>query len=386
MELALAFPFSIGLVAAFNPCGFAMLPAYLSYFMGLDGGEADRSGDPAALLRNVVRAILVGLVLTAGFMVVFGTVGVLVNTVISQGFIFERVPYATVVFGVALIPLGIAMVAGFNPTVRLPKLNRGTGDRQLSSMFMFGVSYAIVSLSCTAPLFLTQVVGSFTSDGWVEGTATFLAYATGMGAVITFLTLSLALARTNVARNLRRVLPHITRISGVLLVAAGGYLITYGVWEIRILRGEATSNALVEWFEQLQFTVQNWVRTTTPERLGVVALFAVLGALLLGWRAVESDVVRRRSVTTAYVGAYLVVEFAFNRADFLVGPTLRLLTGWPTRVPHWFTDPWRWGVLGEVAVTGALVWWLARHLIADAGTRPATDTDEVTSPATSADA
>ncbi|RMH79451.1 MAG: cytochrome c biogenesis protein CcdA, partial [Actinomyces sp.] len=257
MELALAFPFSIGLVAAFNPCGFAMLPAYLSYFMGLDGGEADRSGDPAALLRNVVRAILVGLVLTAGFMVVFGTVGVLVNTVISQGFIFERVPYATVVFGVALIPLGIAMVAGFNPTIRLPKLNRGTGDRQLSSMFMFGVSYAIVSLSCTAPLFLTQVVGSFTSDGWVEGTATFLAYAAGMGAVITFLTLSLALARANVARNLRRVLPHITRISGVLLVAAGGYLITYGVWEIRILRGEATSNALVEWFEQLQFTVQN---------------------------------------------------------------------------------------------------------------------------------
>ncbi|RMH76064.1 MAG: hypothetical protein D6683_10465, partial [Actinomyces sp.] len=164
--------------------------------------------------------------------------------------------------------------------------------------------------------------------------------------------------------------------------------ITYGVWEIRILRGEATSNALVEWFEQLQFTVQNWVRTTTPERLGVVALFAVLGALLLGWRAVESDVARRRSVTAAYLGAYLVVEFAFNRADFLVGPALRLLAGWPARVPHWFTDPWRWGVIGEVAVTGALVWWLTRHLTTDSGARPGTgtDPDEVTSPATSADA
>ncbi len=382
MELALAFPFSIGLVAAFNPCGFAMLPAYLSYFMGLDGSETDRVDDPGALLRNVVRAIVVGGVLTAGFMAVFGTVGVLVNTVVSQGAIFERVPYATVAFGIALIPLGLAMVAGFNPTLRLPKMNRGTGDRQLSSMFMFGVSYAIVSLSCTAPLFLTQVVGSFTADGWFEGTATFLAYGAGMGAVITFLTLSLALARANVARNLRRVLPHVTRVSGVLLVAAGGYLITYGVWEIRVLRGQASSNALVQWFERLQFTVTNWVSDTTPERLGVLVALALAGALLLGWRALENDPLRRRSVTAAYVATYLVVEFVFNRADFLVLPLGRLVVGWPARVPHWFGDPWRWGVPAEVLVTAGAAALLVRRLARSCGrTGSATRVSATRSPA-----
>ena len=28
---ALAFPFSVGMLAAFNPCGFAMLPTYIGY-------------------------------------------------------------------------------------------------------------------------------------------------------------------------------------------------------------------------------------------------------------------------------------------------------------------------------------------------------------------
>ena len=32
----LAFPFTLGLVAAFNPCGFAMLPVYVSFFLGKD--------------------------------------------------------------------------------------------------------------------------------------------------------------------------------------------------------------------------------------------------------------------------------------------------------------------------------------------------------------
>ena len=34
IDVDLAFPLAAGLIAAFNPCGFAMLPAYLSYFLG----------------------------------------------------------------------------------------------------------------------------------------------------------------------------------------------------------------------------------------------------------------------------------------------------------------------------------------------------------------
>jgi cytochrome c biogenesis protein CcdA len=373
MELALAFPFSLGMVAAFNPCGFAMLPTYLSYFLGLEGGD-DSADDPSALLRNVIRAIVVGVVLTLGFMVVFGTVGLLVETVVNQGTIFERVPYFTVAFGVLIVPLGIAMIWGFNPVLRLPKMSKGTGSRELPSVFMFGVSYAVVSLSCTAPLFIQNVVGSFsnsnTIDGAersyiervVEGTGTFLAYGAGMGAVILFLTLSLAMARSNVARNMRRVLPWVNRVSGVLLVLAGIYLIIYGVWEIQVLNGDITENRLVTQFETMQANVTNWITDTTPQRLGVVALFGITGALLAGWRAIERDPVKRLSVTISWALAYLIVEFGFNGGEFIFLPLIRLIGGWPARVGHWFTDSARWGVPIEIVVTTLGIWIVVRLL------------------------
>ena len=39
IDAPLAYAFGVGMVATFNPCGFAMLPAYLSYFLGLEGAE-----------------------------------------------------------------------------------------------------------------------------------------------------------------------------------------------------------------------------------------------------------------------------------------------------------------------------------------------------------
>ena len=51
MNAALALAFAAGMVATVNPCGFAMLPAYLSYFMGLSEGVAS----PAAAMRSASR-------------------------------------------------------------------------------------------------------------------------------------------------------------------------------------------------------------------------------------------------------------------------------------------------------------------------------------------
>ena len=43
MGADLALAFSAGMVATVNPCGFAMLPAYLSYFLGLEEPSAAAS-------------------------------------------------------------------------------------------------------------------------------------------------------------------------------------------------------------------------------------------------------------------------------------------------------------------------------------------------------
>ena len=49
----------------------------------------------------------------------------------------------------------------------------------LGSIFLFGVSYAIASISCTLPIFLVVVFGTLSRTNFVSGLATFVAYGWG---------------------------------------------------------------------------------------------------------------------------------------------------------------------------------------------------------------
>jgi len=355
----LAYPFSLGLVAAFNPCGFALLPAYLGYFIGVESTDQPTSG--AKALGAMLRAMVVALTLTAGFVIVFGAFGALFETVLSQGTVLDRIGYVTIAIGVIMALLGVWLLTGRAINLRLPKMNRGTGSRGLGSVFMFGVSYAVVSLSCTIGLFIAAVAASFSADGVANGTANFIAYGVGMGAVITFLTLALALARTSVVGAMRKMFRWINPISGLVLIASGVYVANYGWWELQVIDDPTASNVLVEKFTEFQSAVTNWIDHATAERLGVLCALGVVGALVFGWRQGETSVFLRRTVVTIYAALYLVVEFYFNRADFVVLPVLRFVAGWPLRVGHWFTDPARFGVPLEILFT-ALVAWIAWRL------------------------
>ena len=354
----LAYPFSLGLVAAFNPCGFALLPAYLGYFIGVESTDRPTSG--AKALGAMLRAMVVALTLTAGFVIVFGGFGALFETVLSQGTVLDRIGYVTIAIGVIMALLGVWLLAGRAINLRLPKMNRGTGSRGLGSVFMFGVSYAVVSLSCTIGLFIAAVATSFSADGVANGTANFIAYGVGMGAVITFLTLALALARTSVVGAMRKMFRWINPVSGLVLIASGIYVANYGWWELQVIDDPLASNVFVEKFTEFQAAVSNWIDDATAERIGVLCGLGVLGVLVLGWRQGETSVWLRRTVSAAYVALYLVVEFYFNRAEFVVLPVLRFAAGWPLRIGHWFTDPARFGVPLEVLFTALVVWILWR--------------------------
>ena len=366
-----AFPFALGLVAAFNPCGFALLPVYLSYFLGVDGDNK------ASRLATIVRGLVVGLVMTAGFVAVFGICGVAFETFINQGTVFEYTGYVTIAIGVLMLPLGVFMALGKDFVLRLPKLNLGTGSRDLSSVFLFGVSYAVVSLSCTIGLFLSSVTTSFTTDGWLEGFGNFLAYALGMGALITFLTMSLALAKTDVAKGMRQVLPYVGRFSGLVLLVAGLYLIDYGYFEIRLLSGSNYSSPRVDSFLEMQAAVNNWIQDTTPERIAVISVLGVVGALIIGWRDLETDRIKRFSVSAGFICSYLIIEFLFNQGEFIFLPLLRFIGGWPLRVVHWFSDPLRFGVPIEAAFTALVVWLVWRRFASYLRSRSASAADNL---------
>lgn len=263
-DAQLGFAVAAGMVAAFNPCGFAMLPAYLSFFL---------SGAEPGAQAPVARASVVALAMTAGFMALFGLAGLVVE--VASVAVAEWGPWLTMLIGAALVPLGVAMLLGHEVSPRLPRLQRGGGQGGVASMALFGASYATVSLSCTLPVFLTAVAGSFSDGQVLGGLATYLAYAAGMGLVVATLTVALALARDGLVRRMRSVVPGLNRVAGAFLVVAGAHVAYYGYYEVRTLAGEDAPSGPVRW-------VTGWSAAVT-ERLSTVsaeAVVAVLAALI----------------------------------------------------------------------------------------------------------
>jgi len=183
----------------------------------------------------------------------------------------------------ALIPLGMAVAGGRSPKLSLPRLQRGGSNRDLGSMALFGVSYATVSLSCTLPVFLAAVSTTFSQESLGAGLAVFVAYAAGMGAVLTGLAVAVALARQSMVRRLRGVMPHVQRASGLLLAAAGAYVAWCGWFELRLAAGADAAAGPVDAAGRLSGRVSTWISDVGAPRLGL-AVAVLVGVALLAER------------------------------------------------------------------------------------------------------
>jgi cytochrome c biogenesis protein CcdA len=229
LALAVALPFGYGfgagMVAAVNPCGFVMLPAYLSLYLGLQ--EADFARRSPA--QRVLRGLLVGVSVSAGFVVLFALAGV----VISAGgrVLMTAMPWVGALIGVALVGLGLWQLAGRSVYTalfeRLAERIANPKTNTLGGFFLFGLAYAAASLSCTLPVFMVVVGSGLGAGGFASGALQFLSYGLGMASVVVALTVALALFKQGVASGLRRAIPHVQRVAAALLLLAGLYLVAY---------------------------------------------------------------------------------------------------------------------------------------------------------------
>ncbi|MFM7410172.1 MAG: cytochrome c biogenesis CcdA family protein, partial [Actinomycetota bacterium] len=141
LEGNFAYSFVLGVLAAVNPCGFVLLPTYLMFFLGLEGSR------PADSQRtSLARALRVGLATSSGFVVVFIIVGSISRLFTNA--IERNAKYVSIVIGVALVIMGVAMLAGWKPRIITPNIATGK-TRTFGSMFLFGLAYAVASIGCT---------------------------------------------------------------------------------------------------------------------------------------------------------------------------------------------------------------------------------------------
>lgn len=223
--LPIGFAAAAGVVASVNPCGFFMLPGYVAYQLGTqEAGYDQLSG-----FRRVSRALAVGLMATLGFVLIFAAVG----AVIAAGgtFLGRVFPFLGLAVGVLMVIFGAYLLITHRYIgVLAASRIQVTPQRNLGNAFVFGLGYAVGSLSCTLPIFLVVVGGALGAAGFLASFSQFLAFALGMGVVVIAVTVGAAVFRDAVARFLRGALPHVHRASSLFLVGAGGYLIYYWVF------------------------------------------------------------------------------------------------------------------------------------------------------------
>ncbi len=221
--LPVGYAFAAGMVASVNPCGVLMLPNYVFFQLRTEGASASAT-------RRALRALLIAAVVTAGFILIFAAVGI----VIAAGgrWLVTVFPYVGIVLGAGMVGLGMWILMS-GRTLSILGGSRVAVDRQqsLGNAFLFGIAYAVGSLSCTLPIFLVVVGTSLSNEGLLFSFGQFIGYALGMGTVIFAVTIGAALFRRAMARWMRLVTPYIHRVSAMFVIGAGAYLVYYWVFQ-----------------------------------------------------------------------------------------------------------------------------------------------------------
>jgi cytochrome c-type biogenesis protein len=222
--LPVGYAFAAGMVASVNPCGFFILPSYISYHLGTE--EAGYYETHVA--HRALKTLILGGVATVGFVTVFAAIGSIIST--GGYWLVTAFPYAGVAIGAGMFGLGLWLLVtrrsiGIMAASRMSIIPQ----RNLGNVFLFGMGYALGSLSCTLPVFLVVVGSALATQGFAASFGQFIGYALDMGAILVAVTLGAALFRGTVARWLRAATPYVHRMSALFLLGAGAYLIYYWV-------------------------------------------------------------------------------------------------------------------------------------------------------------
>jgi len=222
--IPLGFAFGLGMAAAVNPCGIALLPTYLGLYLRTAAGE--RLQWPAQLRR----ALAVSAAMTISFVVLFGAAGLILGAVGAA--LGGWLPWLSLGTGVVLAIVGGRLLAGGSveasgAEVLADRLGGAVKRTGLLAYGAYGLAFALSSLGCTLPLFLAVVGTGVARGGLAGGLGQLVLYALGMGAVVSMLTVLVSLFGGGVLARVRGAGRVLEPFGAVLLLATGGYIVYY---------------------------------------------------------------------------------------------------------------------------------------------------------------
>lgn len=214
----LGFSFIQGVMAFLAPCAVALLPGYIIAFIWRNPEAASSN------FTRLTRGLKLAFLSILGILLIYSIAGAAI--VFAGQLLKEYMKWITVGMGIILIILGIFMILGKNIAL---SFNLGNSSHKTEAMeaFVFGTGYAIGALGCLFPLFLIVATQALAADTVIQASSYFLAYFSGLGGMMILTILLAVFAKDFLMKNLRKLLPYMEKITAILLLFAGVYVIYY---------------------------------------------------------------------------------------------------------------------------------------------------------------
>lgn len=205
----LVFAFTAGIFAIFSPCGYALIPGYISYYLGRD--------------FSVTRAIIGGFTCMLGLITVFTIIGFMASMIGEV--LMRNIPLLDLIAGIALVVMGFMTLTHRElPYFRFSA--KPSQRKDLAGLYVFGVIYGLAGVGCSAPIFLSVIFYALTRD-LTNGVVSLLLYAFGMGFPLMITSLLLSKAKDYMIGRIFMETRRIQKISGIMLIIVGVYLLYY---------------------------------------------------------------------------------------------------------------------------------------------------------------
>jgi len=227
--IPLSFSFGAGALTAVNPCGFAMLPIYLSMYLKNPKNENN------SFIKKFNNSILIISTIGMGFLFLFIIFGVLVG--IGGKFLSVFIPFISICLGIIVLYMGSNQL--FYDQSYIPffqQIASKIGDPKntnLKSFFIFGISYGIASIGCSLPLFIALITNSLKSQNILSSIIHFISYAFGMIFIVGIVTGFISIFSKIKIPFLSQISKRSSIISGIILCIVGVYLLIYWFTDLK---------------------------------------------------------------------------------------------------------------------------------------------------------
>lgn len=203
---------TIGLLATTSPCILPLYPGFLAY---LAGGQR-------ALETSRLRYFL-GVAVLGGILSMQLALGAVIAALVLP---ISRVLSVVIPLAdLSLIVLGVLLLAGVNPFMRLPQLSVPVVSNPLVNAYLYGLLYGPISLPCSGPLVVSVFALSATAASALDKLAVFGWFGLGIGLPLVILSLFSGITQRAVTRLLSTHARLFHMVSGIVLI-------TVAVWDL----------------------------------------------------------------------------------------------------------------------------------------------------------